>query len=235
MQLLLIRHGQTPANVAGALDTAVPGKPLTALGQVQAEAVVEALSDRDIAAVYASPLVRTQLTAGPLAAARGLAVEVRPGLEEVSAGALEMRADPEAVDGYVDCLAAWMAGDTTRAMPGGPDGDAFWRRFDGAITAIAGDHAPDATVAVFSHGAAIRVYTAVATRMPVDEAHELRLANTGMAVLDGDPRTGWRLVEWRPDPVGGRSLLDVGAHDVTGESTEDVADAWPAGSTPRTS
>ncbi|MGI3779668.1 MAG: histidine phosphatase family protein [Janthinobacterium lividum] len=35
--------------------------------------------------------MRTQLTAGPLAAARHLPVEVRPGLEEVSAGSLEMR------------------------------------------------------------------------------------------------------------------------------------------------
>ena len=27
MRLILIRHGQTPSNVAGALDTALPGAP----------------------------------------------------------------------------------------------------------------------------------------------------------------------------------------------------------------
>ena len=32
MRLLLIRHGQTPSNVLGLLDTAVPGPGLTDLG-----------------------------------------------------------------------------------------------------------------------------------------------------------------------------------------------------------
>ena len=36
-RLHLVRHGQTPSNVAGALDTALPGAPLTELGREQAE------------------------------------------------------------------------------------------------------------------------------------------------------------------------------------------------------
>ena len=59
MRLLLVRHGQTPANVAGALDTAFPGLGLTPLGQAQAEAVPAALADERVAAVHASRLVRT--------------------------------------------------------------------------------------------------------------------------------------------------------------------------------
>lgn len=39
MRLIIIRHGQTPANVLGRLDTAHPGPGLTALGERQAEAV----------------------------------------------------------------------------------------------------------------------------------------------------------------------------------------------------
>lgn len=223
MRLLLIRHGETPANVVGALATAFPGPRLTALGEAQAAAVPGALVDERVDAVYATDLVRTQLTAGPLAEARGLPVEVRPGIEEVSAGDLEMRADPEGVAGYVDCLAAWMAGDLDRAMPGGPDGRAFWRRFDDAIAALATQHGPEETVAVFSHGAAIRVYTALATRMPTEQAHELRLANTGMGVLEGDPDAGWTLRRWSADPLGGTALLDAAARDVTGESADETA------------
>ncbi|MGI3782254.1 MAG: histidine phosphatase family protein [Janthinobacterium lividum] len=222
MRLLLIRHGQTPANVLGALDTAVPGLELTGLGRAQAAAVPDALADERLDSVHATRLVRTQLTAAPLGAVRHLPVQVSPGLEEVSAGDLEMRSDPEAVAGYVDCLAAWMAGDLDRAMPGGPDGQAFWRRYDGAITAIAAQHGPDATAAVVSHGAAIRVFTALATRMPVEQAYELRLANTGMAALEGDPGTGWHLRSWQADPLGGTSLLDVAASDVTGDSADDA-------------
>ena len=39
MRLLLVRHGQTPSNVAGLLDTALPGPGLTALGTRQAAAI----------------------------------------------------------------------------------------------------------------------------------------------------------------------------------------------------
>ncbi len=222
MRLLLIRHGETPANVTGALATAFPGPPLTELGRAQAAAVPAALVEERIDALYATRLVRTQLTAAPLADTLGLDVEIRAGLEEVSAGDLEMRSDPVGVAGYVDTLAAWMAGDLGRTMPGAPDGHAFWRRFDDAITGIAAQHQPEETVAVFSHGAAIRVYTALATRMPTEQAHELRLANTGMGVLEGDPDAGWELRRWSADPLGGVALLDAGARDVTGESADDA-------------
>ncbi|GAA3559480.1 histidine phosphatase family protein [Microlunatus spumicola] len=221
MRLLLIRHGQTPANVRGALDTAFPGLGLTDLGQAQAAAVPAALADEQVVAVYASPLVRTQLTAAPLAAARGVTAEVRPGLEEVSAGALEMREDPEGIQGYVDALAAWMAGDLDHAMPGGPDGHAFWRRYDDAIAALAERH-PGETVAVFSHGAAIRVWSALAAHLSVERAAELSIANTGMATLEGDRESGWHLERWHADPLGGHDLLDVAAQDVTGESAEEA-------------
>lgn len=221
MRLLLIRHGQTPANVAGALDTAVPGLGLTALGETQAAAVPDALAGERLEALHASPLVRTQLTAAPLAAARHLRVTVVPGLEEVSAGSLEMRSDEEAVQAYVECLAAWSARDLDRVMPGGPDGHAFWRRYDGAIASVTAGRGADETVAVVSHGAAIRVWTALATRMPPEEAHELQISNTGMATLEGDPGSGWRLLDWHADPLGGRALLDEGASDVTGDSSEE--------------
>lgn len=222
MRLLLIRHGQTPANVAGALDTAIPGLPLTELGQAQAAAVPGALADERIDSVHATRLVRTQLTAEPLTAGRRLPVQVGSGLEEVSAGSLEMRSDPDAIAGYVECLAAWMVGDLDRAMPGGPDGRAFWSRYDAAIRRIAAQHRPEETAVVVSHGAAIRLFTTLATGIPIEEAHELRIANTGMAVLEGDPESGWRLERWHADPLGGTSLLDVAASDVTGDSTDDA-------------
>ena len=54
MRLLLIRHGQTPGNVLGQLDTAFPGPGLTGLGERQAAALPEALADEDIEAIQAS-------------------------------------------------------------------------------------------------------------------------------------------------------------------------------------
>lgn len=223
MRLLLLRHGQTTANVAGALDTAFPGRPLTALGAEQARAVPDALAREDVSAVYVSNLRRTRATVEPLRTARGLTVRVRPGLAEVRAGALELRSDDEAVQGYVDTLVAWMGGDLHRAMPGGPDGHSFWARYDGALTAIAERHR-DETVVVVSHGAAIRTWTALATGASLDEAAARHLANTGLAVLERDGAGAWSLESWTSDPVGGAHLLDTRARDVTGESAEDIAD-----------
>ena len=222
MRLLLIRHGQTPSNVAGALDTAIPGAELTALGYAQAAAVPAALADEDLSAIYASRLIRTQLTAAPLARARRLEISVREGLEEISAGELEMRHDQAARHGYADCLAAWMSGNLSRTMPGGVDGHAFWAAYDTSIRGIVADHRPDETVAVFTHGAAVRVFTALAARLPPEVAVELSIANTGMSVLEGGRESDWELRTWLNEPLGGPELVDRGAHDVTGESVEEA-------------
>ena len=69
MKLRLIRHGQTPNNVARVLDTAEPGALLTQLGHDQAEALPQKLVTVSIDSLYVSTLTRTQLTAQPLARA----------------------------------------------------------------------------------------------------------------------------------------------------------------------
>lgn len=222
MRLLLIRHGQTPNNVSGALDTAIPGAGLTSLGHTQAAAVPPALDSEQIAGIYASRLTRTQLTAAPLAQARGLQVRVAPGLEEISAGTLEMRADHDSVRGYAECMVSWLRGDLSYTLPGGMTGHEFWEGYDGALRTLASAHEPESTLAVFSHGAAIRVYTALATGLSLELAADLWLANTGMGVLEGDPDAGWRLAHWSSNPLGGAELLDLRAHDVTGESAEEL-------------
>jgi broad specificity phosphatase PhoE len=212
VRLILIRHGETPSNVAGALDTAVPGAPLTPLGHRQAAAIPPVLTIERVTAVYASPLVRTQLTATPLAAARGLDVVVADGLEEIAAGHLEMKTDDESVASYAGTVAAWIGGDLTATMPGGHDGHTFFDRYAAAVTAITTDHADDATVVAFSHGAAIRTFAA-----RHGGPTEARLLNTGAVVLEGSPYRGWAVTRWSRDPLGGAHLADPVAHDVTGD------------------
>ncbi|MGN6325476.1 histidine phosphatase family protein [Pseudolysinimonas sp.] len=223
MRLLLVRHGQTPANVVGALDTAPPGPGLTALGEQQAAAVPHALRGESIDGVYASILLRTQLTSRPLTAALGLPdAAVLPGLHEIEAADLEDRRDRDAVRSYLEVAWAWGSGDLSPRMPGGTDGNAFFARYDADIRAIAAAHAGGTAVA-FSHGAAIRVWCAVrAGNLPPDYAAFSSLDNTGVVILDGDPDGGWIVESWAGQPVGGMELRDPRADDVTGESIEDV-------------
>ncbi|MBZ5739092.1 histidine phosphatase family protein [Nocardioides mangrovi] len=215
MRLILIRHGETPSNVAGALDTARPGAPLTPLGHRQAEALPAVLTTVRIAAIHASPLVRTQLTAAPLATARGLDVAISEGLEEIAAGSLEMHTAEESIEAYADTVAAWIAGDLAARMPGAEDGHEFVGRYDDAVRDLADGHPADATLVAVSHGAAIRTF---ASRHggPRDQ----RLRNTGAVVLDGRPGA-WEVTGWSGDPLGGPHLADDAAVDPTGEPDPD--------------
>lgn len=221
MRLILVRHGQTPHNITGALDTTCPGASLTPLGEAQAAALTAALADAGAVAVYASPLVRTQQTAAPLAASLELRVGVREGFEEISAGDLELRHDAAAITAYLDCVYAWSDGDLEHHMPGAPDGHAFLARYDAAIRAAvaqaATEHDEDSTLVVVSHGAAIRTWTSVrAVNAGPGYARRHRLSNTGAATFAGSPDQGWTLVDWHAEALGGPALASRGIHDVTG-------------------
>jgi broad specificity phosphatase PhoE len=225
MRLLLIRHGQTPGNVLGQLDTAHPGPGLTELGQRQAAALARALANEQIDALYASRLVRTQVTASPLARARGLEIQVMDGLHEIEAGALEKLTDHESHMRYMRTAFAWTSGDLDRRMPDGPNGHDFFDRYDAAIATIAaaaaaaGTDGDSSAVAVVSHGAAIRVWAAARTKnIDIDFAARHILANTGIVALEGDPHAGWSLLHWDGSPVGGLALADPTAEDPMGDS-----------------
>ncbi|SHN46946.1 histidine phosphatase family protein [Cryptosporangium aurantiacum] len=200
MRLILIRHGQTPSNVAHLLDTAVPGPGLTELGHEQAAALPAALADEDIEALYVSTLVRTHLTAAPLAAARGLEPVVRDGIREVAAGDLEMLGDNESVRIYLTTVFGWSKGELDVRMPGGEDGHETMGRFDAVVAEAAGTDA--GTVAMVSHGAAIRAWVAArADNVEVDWAAENALSNTGIVVLEGSPTDGWKALTWEGKAV----------------------------------
>ncbi len=220
MKLILIRHGQTPGNVLGQLDTAHPGPGLTELGERQAEAMARSLANEPISALFASTLLRTQITAAPLARVHNLKVEVLGGLHEIEAGSLEKLTDHEAHERYMTTVFAWAAGDLDRRMPAGPDGHEFFERYDADIATIAAGagSGEDGVVAVVSHGAAIRTW---AGRRAGDADHEFAarhvLANTGIVALEGDPGQGWKLIHWDGSPVGGLALADPTAGDPTGK------------------
>ncbi|OXY90167.1 histidine phosphatase family protein [Streptomyces diastatochromogenes] len=196
MRLLLVRHGETPSNLDHLLDTAVPGAGLTPLGEAQAAALPAALADEDIEALYASTLLRTRLTAAPLAAARGLEVTVRDGIREISAGDLEMvPGDSPQGERYMRTVFAWAAGDTALRIPGGENGEEVLDRYDAVIAEAAGSGA--GTVAMISHGAAIRMWTAArADNVDVAFAAARPLANTGVVILEGSPSDGFKALSW---------------------------------------
>src|SRR5690554_1078332 len=221
MRLFLIRHGQTPANVLGQLDTAHPGPGLTQRGHEQAARVPDALRGEPIDALFASTLVRTQLTAAPLADDRRLDVEVRNGLHEIEAGELEKRSDHRSVRRYLETVFAWGSGELDVAMPGGSTGHEFFGRYNADLRAIA--ESGVASAAVVSHGAAIRVWVAAhAQNVAPSFAGENNLDNTGIVALEGSFTDGWTLTRWADQPVGGAELADATAEDPAGETLSEA-------------
>jgi broad specificity phosphatase PhoE len=216
MRLLLIRHGQTPANVNGVLDAEVPGPGLTELGQQQADALPAALADRGIERLFVSTMVRTQITAAPLAASLGLEPVVLPGLREIEAGDTQGKRDQVSVQMYISTVHGWSAGDRSTRMPGAESGDEFFARYDDAVRQILETEVDVA--AAFSHGAAIRTWaSAAADNTPDHFGTQRHLENTGIVELEGSFDDGWRLVDWEGEPVGGEQLIDRTAQDPTGE------------------
>ena len=195
MRLFLVRHGQTHANVARQLDTAVPGLDLTDEGRQQAQALADRLGGEDLGAIYTSDLVRTQQTAAPLAELLGLEMVVLPGLREIQAGDWEMTTDWQP---YVDAVVRWRE-DPHHAIPGGDSGAGFLQRYDEAIARIASD-GHESAVAV-SHGAAMRVWCSASLGLPADFFDERRVDNTHVVTMEGGPDIGWRLLAWGDEPV----------------------------------
>jgi probable phosphoglycerate mutase len=225
MRLMLIRHGQTPSNVLGLLDTGVPGPGLTDLGIEQAAALPAALADYRIDAIYASNQPRAQLTAEPLAAARGLPIQVRDGLREVDAGDLEMLGDDESTRTYQLTIRHWISGALHATMPGGPSGAEVLSRFDAVVAEVVGalrrDAGEDGCAVLFAHGAMLRLWASVRASDAPTAHHALgrpgTLHNTAMIVLDSTVAGGWRVVSWAGTAIGGPRLDDGAADDPTGE------------------
>jgi probable phosphoglycerate mutase len=163
--VLLVRHGQTPTT-GSTLPGRAKGLHLAEAGVAQAEAAAARIAQlRDVAAVYASPLERTRETARPIAAARGLKVQIHRGLLECDFGdwtgakLTDLRKLPE-----------WR---TVQSYPSGfrfPGGESFTEmqtRMVGAIDELVARH-PGQTIVAVSHADTIKAALAQALGTHLD-------------------------------------------------------------------
>lgn len=200
-RLLLVRHGQTTANVAQVLDTLPPGAPLTERGQEQARALVDTLAGRAVASVHASAALRAQQTAAPLAAARGLAVQVHAGVHETGVGELEGRSDEAAHQAFTAVYARWLAGEQDARTPGGESAREVLARYLPVVAElrarlVAGGSSGD--VVLVSHGAVVRLVAAALTDVDAGYALDRRLDNTELVEL-APTDAGWECLRWGAD------------------------------------
>ncbi len=177
MSILLIRHGETPLNVARVLQPT--DTPLSARGIAQAHALARRLADMNVSAVLASDLPRAWQTAEIIAAATGAPLEATELLRERNFGDWRGRAY-DTLPG--DPLAM------TSTPPGGESAPVFEARVAQAFALIARRGAATrGSLAVVTHGVVIRSILAGHVRLPDGVAPPTHLGNTGLSVFDARP------------------------------------------------
>ena len=96
MTILIVRHGETDGNAQRILQRA--DVPLNARGLRQADLLARRLSAEKFVHILCSDLARARMTAAPLAALSGIAVEESPLLQERNFG--DLRGTPYDALGY---------------------------------------------------------------------------------------------------------------------------------------
>lgn len=218
MRITFVRHGESEGNASGRINTQTPGPVLTPLGQQQARDVVDLLGDNNYDSIYASTMVRTQLTAAPMSQYLGLPIQVLPGLQEIEAGAFENSLESEASRGYGLYPIGWalpgvipqIPFNKDTVMPGtNQNGYVFDARVRGALQTIYDNG--DRNAVVFSHGGTIMFWTMMSVNnLTVTQKLQLlqtaQLGNTDYVVIEGNNEDGWSLVNWNgqqfsPEPT----------------------------------
>lgn len=182
--VLLVRHGLT-AQTDHALSGDTPGVHLDDRGRRQADLIAGRLDGVALDAVVSSPLERCRETAAPIAAARGLVVQIDEGLRETGYGdwtGMELR--------HLRREPLWK---TLMAVPSAvtfPNGEAFrdvQARAVGTIRAWNERLGPDATYVVCSHADVLATLALDAAGSHFDQIHRFAFAPASISVIRYDP------------------------------------------------
>jgi len=195
-QIVLIRHGQTKAN----LEHRWQGQSdwgLTDDGVRQAELLAAELEGID--AVYSSPLSRARVTADKVAEQGDLEVAEDEALQEIGFGTWESKTVEEILEIDPEGFARLRSGEDFRR---GTTGETFTEvadRMEQAVERIVAAH-PGERVAVVSHGGATRAFATRVLGMGFPQRHRLPiLGNTALGRVDYSDR-GRVVAKWNVAP-----------------------------------
>ena len=154
---------------------------LTQEGSRQADALATDLSDEAVAAVYASPRLRTRQTAEAIAAVHSRPVIVAEPLDEIDFGAWTGRSFEE-LDGRPE----WDHWNSRRSLARCPDGESMAEARDRAAAFVdeVGQRHPQQTVVLVTHCDIIRALVCWEERRSLDDIHAVRCDPGSLATLE---------------------------------------------------
>lgn len=198
-RLVLVRHGQSHGNVERRLDTRPPGAALTDLGRDQARAFARNLT-HEPAMIAHSVALRASQTAKEIADELGMDTHEFDGIHEVQVGDLEDRNDDAAITEFETIYQRWHEGDLDVPMPNGESANQVLERYLPVITKLRlrylDSDAWHGDIVVVSHGAAIRLVSAVLAGVDGSFALDHHLGNAESVVLAPITDGRWSCVQW---------------------------------------
>lgn len=182
-RIYLVRHAEAEGNlyrrVHGWYDSLI-----TDNGYRQIAALTHRFESISVDAVYSSDLFRTRTTAGAIHCPKGLPLITRRSLREVNMGIWEDRAWGELAQVDAEQLAFFNATDPRWQVEGGETYQELRMRIAAALWQIAKNH-PSQTVAVVSHGTAIRCALSELQGLSMEEMAKLPHSdNTAVSLLE---------------------------------------------------
>lgn len=183
--IYLVRHAEAEGNlyrrIHGWYDALV-----TDNGFAQMKCLEERFRDIPVDTVWSSDLYRTKTTARAVYEPKGLTLQTDPQLRELNFGTWEDKTWGEVYQHEEDEIIRFNASDPTWRAPGGENLTEAGARLQQAITRIAREN-PDKTVAIFSHGTAIRQFLANVQGLSPQEWGKLSHSeNTAVSCLTFD-------------------------------------------------
>ncbi len=184
--IILVRHGQTAWNTSevfrGRIDI-----ELDETGLKQAELLGEYLSQRELEAVYSSPLKRAVQTAEAIARHHGLTVEIAPHLNDMDFGEWQGLSLQEVGNRFGELFQLWTSEPHRVRIPSGESLDDVRERVLTLVNRIVDTH--KGTVVLVSHRVVNKVL--ICALLGLDSSHfwDIRLDTCGMTTFElGDGR-----------------------------------------------
>ena len=169
--IYLVRHAEAEGNLYRRIHGRYNAL-ITENGYRQIAALEKRFENIHIDAVYSSDLFRTMTTAGAVYKPKGLQLHTDPRLQEIFMGDWEDRPWGEVRQFDLNELLRFNATDPTWRAPNGENLLELGNRMEQAVRDIAARH-DGQTVAIFSHGTAIRQFTANARHLLPEQWKEL--------------------------------------------------------------
>lgn len=193
VRIYLVRHGEAQGNVQeffqGHIDTDISEK-----GRKQLECLAERFKDIPIEAVYSSPLRRAFSTAEAVNRHHGFEIKTDAGLMEINGGKWEGVKWTELPERFPDEYMTWCKKINEFHAPGGESTGQVYDRISGTMKKIASEN-NGRTIAVVSHGLAIKAYLTYAAGLPWCKYEDPGWAdNTAVSLIEYDDELVPRII-----------------------------------------